>query len=81
MLQKIIKVGNSFAITIPKEFMKDKKWKAGESVYVDKSPDGSGIMVQKEQRSSQNVLTPAFKNWLDAFNKKYKPALTELAKK
>ena len=41
MLQKVIKVGNSVAITLPKDFLDNAKVKAGDRVHVevDKSTD------------------------------------------
>ena len=82
MLQKIIKVGNSYAVTIPKFFADEAKWKAGLEVSVDTDILAKTLTIQPKNSTAQkSSLTPEFLVWLKAFNAKYKNALTELAKK
>lgn len=81
MEQKIIKVGNSFAVTIPKSFMNQIKWKAGTKVFVDVDPEEKVFIVTAEKNGKKPALTPEFYEWLKSFNAKYKDALIELAKK
>lgn len=82
MLQTIIQVGNSLAITIPSSFVKEVKLKAGQKVMVDGDPSSAMLTMQSAIKPSRNAgITPEFLSWLKKFNNKYKNALTELAKK
>jgi putative addiction module antidote len=79
MQQTIIKVGNSLAVTLPSEYVKAGKLKAGQKVFVE--ADAELDLVQIKTQSNKKTLTPEFHDWLKKFNAKYKNALTELAKK
>ncbi len=80
MQQTVIKVGNSLAVTLPSSFVKTKKIKAGQKIFVE--ADASVDLVQiSTQEAEHKTLTPEFYDWLKKFNAKYKNALTELAKK
>ena len=83
MLQKILQVGNSYAITIPKDFVRETKLKAGQKIRVDIDVDSATLSVQPVRKSSaqKGNLTPEFLSWLKKFNARYKDALKELAKK
>lgn len=67
MIQKIIKVGNSFAITIPQNLVKEKKLSVGDSVNFSIEPV---FTADKEVHELTRQLI-----------KKYRPALEELASK
>lgn len=79
MEQVVIKVGNSLAVTIPKNFVKKKRIKAGQKVFVEADPSFDSMQIHTKQTKSS--LTPEFYEWLKKFNERYKEALTELAKK
>lgn len=82
MLQKIIQVGNSLAVTIPSSFAKEIKLKAGQKVMVDGDADSAMLTIQSSIKPARDAgITPEFLSWLKKFNNKYKDALTELAKK
>ena len=78
--QRIIQIGNSVGITLPSGFVKSKGIKPGQKVFVDEDVDSDMIHVAVKSKSAPRI-TPEFKDWLDKFNKKYKKALTELAKR
>ena len=80
MEQTVIHIGNSLGVTSPKQFVNGKKIKAGQKILVDSNEDLGLVQIRTKTSPVQN-LTPEFKDWLDAFNKKYKVALTELAQK
>ncbi|MBF8249769.1 MAG: SpoVT-AbrB protein [Candidatus Levybacteria bacterium] len=80
MLQTVMQVGNSLAVTLPKQFVDGKKIKAGQKVIVDADIDLSMVQIRTENSVSPK-LTPEFKQWLDKFNDRYKKGLTQLAKK
>lgn len=72
MIQKIIRVGNSNAVTIPQNVMKEKKLKPGDEVHFD---------VEPVKKTSKHTLTPEFLDWVDKYIEKNRPALEELANK
>lgn len=80
MEQTVMKVGNSLAVTLPSSFVKEKKIKAGQRVFVEADSSVDLIQVRTKDIGYQ-TLTPEFYDWLKRFNAKYKNALTELAKK
>lgn len=80
MTQKIIKVGNSFAVTIPKSFVNEAGFKSGDEVVVESDKDLKLMVVKPVGSPIQTKITPEFKAWLDDFNKKNKKVLQELAK-
>lgn len=65
MLQSIIQVGNSLAITLPKAFTQKAKFKAGDQVHVEANADIPAVYVRKAQTDAIPTLTPEFKAWLD----------------
>lgn len=69
MVQKIIKVGNSAAVTIPKSFMKEAGWKIGDEVVVKGNSKKRALLIQTE-----------LMQWLDEFTEKHKDFIKELAK-
>lgn len=80
MLQTVMQVGNSLAITLPKQFVDAKGIKAGQKMLVDADNDLSLVQVRTSNSIAPKV-TPEFKQWLDAFNARYKTGLAELANK
>lgn len=82
MLQKIIQVGNSLAVTIPKAFADQVGWKAGEKISVIEDPESEALRIQQDKKHALKAgVTPEFYRWLKKFNTKYKTVLEELAKK
>lgn len=75
-----MQVGNSLAVTLPKQFVDGKKIKAGQKVLVDTDVDLSLVQI-RTKNSLAPKLTPEFKQWLDTFNARYKTGLAELANK
>lgn len=80
MEQTIMQVGNSLAVTLPKNFVKARKLKAGQKVFVDADPSVDLLQVRTNGKTS-SALTPEFKQWLDKITKKYGNTIRELAKK
>lgn len=81
MLQKIIQVGNSAAVTIPKDFLRTSRLKIGDSVMVEIDSDISQISIRPQETAKRVSLTPEFLRWLKKFTDEYRPVLEELAKK
>ncbi len=80
MQQTVIKVGNSLAVTLPSAFVKMRKIKAGQKIYVNSDPEADLVQLKTTDKID-SAITPEFYNWLNKFNAKYKNALTDLAKK
>lgn len=72
MIQQIIRVGNSVAVTIPQAVIKEKKLKVGDAVQVE---------IEKVEKTRKTTLTPAFIKWVDKYIENNRPALEELANK
>ena len=79
MIQKIIKVGNSAAITIPKEFLKEAGLQIGDEMAVETNGKLKMFLAKPKKQADQATLTPEFKAWLDSFMEEYRPILTKLA--
>lgn len=79
MLQKILKVGNSLAVTLPAEFIKAAKIKAGDTVGVEYNAKLKWFLAKSKKEADKTTLTPEFKNWLDNFMEEYRPILKRLS--
>lgn len=77
LTQKVYRVGNSVAVTIPKEYQKELGIESGSKVSWKKTKKGLLLTSQKAESS----LTPEFKEWLDGIMQKESDLIKELAKK
>ena len=78
-LQKVIKVGNSLAVTIPKEMLAQVHYKVGQEVVLE-SDNALGVLVVKPKSLMNNKMAnPEFKDWLDEFTEKNAKLLRKLA--
>lgn len=78
MTRKVIKVGSSAAVTIPKALLKKLGLSIGDSVELE--GDTKGVMVRPAHEELQNI-DPNLITWAKSFNTRYSAALKELAKK
>lgn len=79
MLQKIIKVGNSLAVIIPKRFLEQSKIKIGDKLELEADPRLKLLILKTPDSPYQTTITPEFKSWLDNFIKENKSLLKKLA--
>lgn len=77
--QKIIKVGNSLAITLPASFVREGKLKIGDELIVETTPVYQTMYVKPKKMANKKHLTPEFYNWLESVSKKYEDVIKELA--
>jgi len=77
MTQKVLKVGTSAAVTIPKESLKELGLKVGDSVDVRVDKKGKAFIVEVKQFARDSEI----ENWTRKFISRYRPALEALAKK
>ena len=80
MLQKIIRVGNSLAVTLPRQFTDESKYRAGDSVHVETNSSIKSVYIRPSTDNQTPGLTPEFKTWLDEISTKEKDIIRALAK-
>jgi len=78
MIQKVLRVGTSAAVTIPKEILLSLEWKVGDKVTVETDPKRGGVFILPVR---QGKLDAELLAWTDTFIKQYRSALQALAKK
>lgn len=80
MTQKIIQIGNSTGIIIPKALLEKLGLKPGEEVQVEENTTMNAVTITKKgQKTTLLSVTPEFIAILDKVNKNYGAALKELA--
>ncbi|OGZ44829.1 MAG: hypothetical protein A3J54_00640 [Candidatus Ryanbacteria bacterium RIFCSPHIGHO2_02_FULL_45_13b] len=67
MIQKLLQIGSSVGVTVPKQYLIKQGLKVGDEVEISIKP----------ARKVKNELL----DWTDEFIKKYRPALEALSKK
>jgi len=70
MQRKLIKVGTSAAVLIPKAVMDEQGMKIGDMIDVDISKKGRG--------SATSVIDPNVLAWTEKLRKRYQPMLKKL---
>lgn len=81
MIQKVIQVGNSLALTIPKSFVDKTGFKAGDEIYVQQDPDSKSLIITTKYQAKKMKLSPELFSWLNDMEEKYSDAIKELAQK
>ncbi len=82
MQQKIIQIGNSTGVILPKVLLEEMGLEAGEEVIIEQDPtDNSLRIVKKGSKSLRSSISPKFMEILEKVNKNYGSALKELAQK
>lgn len=76
MTQKVLKVGSSVAVTIPKKSLKELGLKAGDEVRVTVDARENEVRIKPLKKGDKEIL-----EWTDNFIKRYHSALVALAKK
>lgn len=81
MRQKVIQVGNSLALTIPKSFVNETGFQAGDEVIVQQDTDNKTLLITTPERAGSIRLRPELFSWLERIEKQYAEAIKALAKK
>lgn len=76
MKQKIIQVGSSAAVVIPKSMMRRCQYRVGDHVEVSENPQTRQVNIQPSVSVDDELVS-----WTRGFVEKYKDALDELAQK
>lgn len=77
MTRKILQIGSSVGVTIPKSILDKLGLEAGEEVEVRE--ENGEILLEKA--SGDSVVDPELAEWTDKFIDTYRPALEELSDK
>lgn len=77
MTQKVLKVGTSAAVTIPKSILADLNLSIGDQVRVEVDAKRRTLLVTPAQPSNNQELL----DWTKKFTTRYRPALEALSKK
>ena len=76
MTQKVLKVGSSAAVTIPKEILKEFGLKIGDRVQIETDKKRRAVVLKPFIQVDQELI-----DWTNGFIQKYRKALEALAKK
>ena len=79
MEQKIVQIGNSAGIVIPKTILNNAGLKVGSKVIVQKDPNGTTIILTQGNKSVISSISPDFVEAVKKVNQKYGKALKDLA--
>ena len=77
MIQKVLKVGSSAAVTIPKGSLKELGLAIGDQVNVIVDKKSKRMVIE----AVANDVDREVLDWTDSFIKRYRPALDALSKK
>lgn len=76
MTQKVLKVGSSAAVTLPRKSLEELGIKIGDRVTLTINKEQKQIVVEPSVR-----VNPEIMDWTKRFIEKYRPVLEALAKK
>lgn len=79
MLQKVIRVGNSAAVTIPREFAKKYNINSGDQVEVRLVANKPVLEIFPKEKIAKSYISGEFVGKTKAFVKKNKKLLEKLA--
>lgn len=80
MEQKIIQIGNSWGIILPKTLAEKVGLRLGKKVFIQEDATSSGLVLNTSGRIDSSI-TAEFVRILKNVNKRYGKALKELASK
>lgn len=78
-MQKIISVGNSAAITLPRGFLEEVGLRIGDKVRVKTDSNSKIMMIEADGGKIEPRLSKKFVNWTDKFIRDNRLVLEELA--
>jgi len=78
MTQKVLKVGNSAAVTIPRKSLDELGLSIGDSVTVEIDKKQHIVSIRP---FAKDIADKELLDWTKKFIKRYRPALEALAKK
>lgn len=79
LIQKVFKNGNSLAITIPKEFLKELDLRDGSKVVLEKKDNN--LFITAHRRVLASDVDAKFMKMVDEFITEHEDVLAELSKR
>ena len=76
MIQKVLKVGSSAAVTLSKTSLEELGLKIGDRVIVEVDKKRPAVVIKSLKKVDKEIL-----DWTRKFIDRYRPALEALAKK
>ena len=76
MIQKLLKVGSSAAVTIPKKSLRELGLEIGDEVTVNVDIANECVTIGPSKKRPAEIV-----GWINTFIEKYRPALEALARK
>jgi len=76
MIQKLLKVGSSAAVTIPKKSLRELGLEIGDEVTVNVDIANECVTIGPSKKRQAEIV-----GWINTFIEKYRPALEALARK
>lgn len=76
MIQKLIKIGSSAAVVIPKKSLKELGFRIGDEIRVDIDLVEQTVLVESAKKPSRQLT-----KWVDDFTERYKKDFKLLAKR
>ncbi len=80
MTQKLLKIGSSAGVTIPKESLHDLGLRVGDRLTVEIDTKGKKVTI-RPAKTGAHAVDQDLLAWTDRFIERYRPALEALAKK
>ena len=75
MIQKVLKVGSSAAVTLPKKALRELGLAIGDDISVTVDPAHKRVVMQQAIAVDKELV-----DWTKRFIERYRPALEALAK-
>ena len=76
MMQKLLKIGSSAGVTIPKKSLRELGLRLGDNVVVEVEKGNKRVIIKPFVEVDRELF-----DWTKQFIEKYRQALTALAKK
>ncbi len=80
MIQKMIRVGNSLAATIPKVYIDELNYKVGTPLKWEKTDNGLLLYTPQKAAKSPSSIDPKVAKLIEKLSKKYSQVWQELSK-
>lgn len=77
--QKLYRNGNSVAVTIPKQYLKDLNLRDGSDVVVEQ--DGDKVVIARAMKVDSQQVDVKFAQMVDEFIAEHQDVLAELSKR
>jgi len=81
MAQKVIQIGSSVGVTIPKAIAEAMQLRIGDAVEVMTNADETGLSIVPSKSNKKPAVSPELIVWTDTFINRNRELLERLSKK